>query len=146
MNTYSITQEDFNTIVELSKFKVLYFYMLSLFLIVLYLRLIFHTVCNQGLIFRTVCNQGHPNPLDGIQPAIKAALTKAYKEESKCRMVRAADLVTLPGMKGAPKKRIAAILEPADEALENGEDETLEESEEENSSETKELGNFGMRF
>ncbi|KAB1215676.1 Replication factor C subunit 1 [Morella rubra] len=103
MNIYSISQEDFDTIVELSKFK------------------------------------GHPNPLDGIQPAVKAALTKAYKEGSKSRMVRAADLVTLPGMKKAPKKRIAAILEPADDVLVDGDGGTLAENEEENSSDTEEL-------
>ncbi|KAL4611280.1 hypothetical protein ACB092_08G112500 [Castanea dentata] len=102
MNIYSISQEDFDTIVELSKF------------------------------------QGHPNPLDGIQPAVKAALTKAYKEGSKTRMVRAADLVTLPGVKKAPKKRIAAILEPSDDGLvDNGS--TLADGEEENSSDTDEL-------
>ncbi|KAI9107657.1 hypothetical protein K1719_021320 [Acacia pycnantha] len=103
MNTYSISQEDFDTIVELSKFK------------------------------------GHPNPLDGIAPAVKSALTKAYKEQSKSRMVRAADLVTIPGMKKPVKKRIAAILEPSDEGLEQGEGNALEESEEENSSDTEEL-------
>lgn len=102
MNIYSISQEDFDTIVELSKFK------------------------------------GHPNPLDGIQPAVKAALTKAYKEGSKTRMVRAADLVTLPGVKKAPKKRIAAILEPSDDGLADGGG-TLAESEEDNSSDTDEL-------
>ncbi|XP_027344979.1 replication factor C subunit 1 isoform X3 [Abrus precatorius] len=102
MNTYSINQEDFDTIVELSKFK------------------------------------GHPNPLDGIQPAIKSALTKAYKEQSKSGKVRAADLVTLPGVKKVPKKRIAAILEPA-EGVEQGEGEALYESEEENTSDTEEL-------
>ncbi|KAE9620696.1 putative replication factor C subunit 1, P-loop containing nucleoside triphosphate hydrolase [Lupinus albus] len=115
MNTYSITQEDFDTIVELSKFK------------------------------------GHPNLLDGIPPAVKSALTKAYKEQSKNRMVRAADQVTLrmvrgsdrvtlPEIKKAPKKRIAAILEPADEGIEQGEGETLDESEDENTSDTEELG------
>lgn len=102
MNIYSISQEDFDTIVELSKF------------------------------------QGHPNPLDGIQPAVKAALTKAYKEGSKTRMVRAADLITLPGVKKAPKKRIAAILEPSDDGLVDG-GSTLAEGEEENSSDTDEL-------
>ncbi|GMI73294.1 replication factor C1, replication factor C 1 [Hibiscus trionum] len=87
MNAYSISQEDFDTIVELSKF------------------------------------QGHPNPMEGIPPAVKAALTKAYNGGSKTRIVRAADLVTIPGMKKAPKKRIAAILEPSDDVLgeENGE-------------------------
>ncbi|XP_062171503.1 replication factor C subunit 1 isoform X2 [Alnus glutinosa] len=104
MNIYSISQEDFDTIVELSKF------------------------------------QGHQNPLEGIQPAVKAALTRAYKEGSKSRMVRAADLVSLPGMKKAPKKRIAAILEPSDDGLVDGSGETLAENEEENSSDTEELG------
>ena len=84
-------------------------------------------------------HQGHPNPLDGIQPAVKAALTKAYKEGSKTRMVRAADLVTLPGVKKAPKKRIAAILEPSDDGLVDG-GSTLAEGEEENSSDSDELG------
>ncbi|WVZ03567.1 hypothetical protein V8G54_024373 [Vigna mungo] len=102
MNTYSISQEDFDTIVELSKFK------------------------------------GQPNPLDGIQPAVKSALTKAYKEQSKSRVVRVADQITLPGVKKAPKKRIAAILEPAEEGGKN-EDDTLDESEEENTSDTEEL-------
>ncbi|OIW08447.1 hypothetical protein TanjilG_03123 [Lupinus angustifolius] len=86
--------------------------------------------------------------INGIPPAVKSALTKAYKEQSKCRMVRAADLVTLrmvrgadqvtlPKIKKAPKKRIAAILEPAD-GLEQGEgdesedENTLDESEDEN--------------
>ncbi|XP_054813026.1 replication factor C subunit 1 isoform X2 [Prosopis cineraria] len=104
MNMYSVSQEDFDTIVELSKFK------------------------------------GHPNPLDGIPPAVKSALTKAYKEESKSRMVRAADLVNIPGMKKPVKKRVAAILEPSDEGSKQGEGDTLEESEEENSSDTEELG------
>ncbi|OMO94457.1 hypothetical protein COLO4_16322 [Corchorus olitorius] len=102
MNTYSISQEDFDTIVELSKF------------------------------------QGHPNPLEGIPPAVKAALTKAYNEGSKRRMVRAADLVTLPGMKKAPKKRIAAMLEPSDDVFGEENDDALPENEE-NSSDTEDL-------
>uniref|UniRef100_A0A0E0MGH2 Replication factor C subunit 1 n=2 Tax=Oryza punctata TaxID=4537 RepID=A0A0E0MGH2_ORYPU len=86
MDTYSLSQEDFDTIVELSKFK------------------------------------GHPNPMDGIQPAVKSALTKAYKQGSSSRVVRAADLVNIPGMKKPLKKRVAAILEPVGESLpeENG--------------------------
>ncbi|XP_078172068.1 replication factor C subunit 1-like isoform X3 [Carex rostrata] len=76
MDTYSLSQEDFDTLVELSKLK------------------------------------GHPNPMEGIQPAVKAALTKAYKQGSTSRVVRSADMITLPGVKKAPKKRIAAILEP----------------------------------
>uniref|UniRef100_A0A0D9X868 Replication factor C subunit 1 n=1 Tax=Leersia perrieri TaxID=77586 RepID=A0A0D9X868_9ORYZ len=86
MDTYSLSQEDFDTIVELSKFK------------------------------------GHPNPMDGIQPAVKSALTKAYKQGSSSRVVRAADLINIPGMKKPLKKRVAAILEPVGEGLpeENG--------------------------
>ncbi|KAM0864037.1 hypothetical protein ACQ4PT_044193 [Festuca glaucescens] len=86
MDTYCLTQEDFDTLVELSKFK------------------------------------GHPNPMDGIQPAVKSALTKAYKQGSSCRVIRSADQINIPGMKKALKKRVAAILEPLDESLpeENG--------------------------
>ncbi|KAF3975047.1 hypothetical protein CMV_001674 [Castanea mollissima] len=104
MNMYSISWEDFDTIVELSKF------------------------------------QGHPNMLDGKQRAVKATLTKAYKEGRKTRMVRAADLVKLPGMKKAPKKRIAAILEPADDGFVDGGGSTLAEGEEDNSLDMDELG------
>ncbi|XP_051200769.1 replication factor C subunit 1 [Lolium perenne] len=86
MDTYCLTQEDFDTLVELSKFK------------------------------------GHPNPMDGIQPAVKSALTKAYKQGSSCRVIRSADQINIPGMKKTLKKRVAAILEPLDESLpeENG--------------------------
>ncbi|GKV39709.1 hypothetical protein SLEP1_g47440 [Rubroshorea leprosula] len=103
MNAYSISLEDFDTIVELSKF------------------------------------QGHPNPLEGIPPAVKAAMTKAYNEGSKSRMVRAADLITLPGMKKAPKKRIAAILEPSDDGVgeENGDELAANE---ENASDSEDVG------
>ncbi|KAL6511078.1 replication factor C subunit 1 [Orobanche gracilis] len=91
MDLYSISMDDFDTIVEMSKFK------------------------------------GHPNPLDGIQPAVKAALTRAYNKGSSSRVVRAADLITLPGINKAPKKRVAAMLEPIDDTLagenvENGEE------------------------
>ncbi|KAK8504249.1 hypothetical protein V6N13_062601 [Hibiscus sabdariffa] len=101
MNVYSISQEDFDTLVGLSKF------------------------------------QGHPNPMEGIPPAVKAALTKAYNEGSKTRMIRAADLVTIPGMKKAPKKRIAAILEPSDDVLGEENGEALLENE--NTSDTEDL-------
>jgi len=86
MDTYSLSQEDFDTIVEISKFK------------------------------------GHPSPMDGIQPAVKSALTKAYKQGSSSRVIRAADLINIPGMKKPLKKRVAAILEPVEESLpdENG--------------------------
>ncbi|WOL16902.1 replication factor C subunit 1 isoform X4 [Canna indica] len=99
MDAYSLSQEDFDTIVELSKFK------------------------------------GHPNPMDSIQPAVKSALTKAYKQGSSSRIVRAADLITLPGMKKAPKKRIAAILEPVDNNLAEENGEALAENEEGSDSE-----------
>lgn len=68
-------------------------------------------------------------------------MTKAYKEQSKTRTVRAADLINLPGIKKAPKKRIAAILEPADEGTEQGNGgDALDESEEENTSDNDESG------
>jgi replication factor C subunit 1 len=98
MNEYSLNQEDFDTIVELSKF------------------------------------QGHPDPLDGIQPAVKAALTKAYKQNEKSHRVRSSDLlpaILLPGQKKTPKsKRVASLLATVDEyPLENKEDEPAEDEE-----------------
>ncbi|KAH0742617.1 hypothetical protein KY290_030610, partial [Solanum tuberosum] len=102
MDSYSISQEDFDNIVEISKFK------------------------------------GHLNLLDGVQPAVKAALTKAYNKGSKSRVIRTADLITLPGIKKAPKKRVAAMLEPLDEGVAEENDETLAEDEE-NSSETEDI-------
>ncbi|CAA2992856.1 replication factor C subunit 1 [Olea europaea subsp. europaea] len=103
MDFYSISMEDFDTIVEISKFK------------------------------------GHPNPLDGIQPAVKAALTRAYNKGSSSRVIRTADLIKLPGIKKAPKKRVAAMLEPVTDpsAEENGEEFAV--NEEENLSDTEEL-------
>ncbi|KAI3984985.1 hypothetical protein MKX01_004753 [Papaver californicum] len=68
----------------------------------------------------------HPNPVEGIQPAVKAALPKSYKQGSSSRF------------KKAPKKRIAAMLEPVDSGgltEENGD--MLGESEEENASDTE---------
>lgn len=62
--------------------------------------------------------------MDGVLPAVKAALTKAYNKGSSSRISKTADLITLPGMKKAPKKRVAAMLEPVDESLpESGENE-----------------------
>ncbi|XP_074309592.1 replication factor C subunit 1 isoform X2 [Silene latifolia] len=78
MDNYSLSMDDYETLMELSKF------------------------------------QGHASPTDGILPAVKAALTKAYKEGSRSRVVRTSDLITLPGFKKAPKKRSAA-LESVDE-------------------------------
>ena len=49
-------------------------------------------------------------------------------------------------MKKAPKKRIAAILEPNDEEEEQGEGDTLEENEEEKSSDTEDLGKSSVQF
>ncbi|KAF2299828.1 hypothetical protein GH714_003797 [Hevea brasiliensis] len=83
--------------------------------------------------------QGHTNPMDGIPSAVKAALTRAYKEGNKLRMVRAADLVSLPGVKKAPKKRIAAILEPSEDGLAEENGDALAENEEEDSSDTEDL-------
>ncbi|GMH01818.1 hypothetical protein Nepgr_003657 [Nepenthes gracilis] len=103
MDVYSINQEDFDTIVDLSKFK------------------------------------GRSNPLDGIQPAVKAALTKAYKDGSSSRIIRTADLIPLPGMRKAPKKRIAAILEPTSNELAEEAGDVESEGGEEDPSETEDL-------
>lgn len=83
--------------------------------------------------------------MEGIQPAVKAALTREYKEASKTRVVRAPDLINLPGIKKAPKKRIAAILEPVDAAdsglpEENGNG--LVEGDEENSADAEDAGEY----
>ncbi|KAL1204243.1 Replication factor C subunit 1 [Cardamine amara subsp. amara] len=102
MNSYSISQEDFDTIMELAKFK------------------------------------GHENPLEGVPPAVKAALTKKYNETNKTRMVRTADMVQLPGVKKAPKKRIAAMLEPTGDSLRDEDGEPLAGNEEENASDAEE--------
>ncbi|KAL8501028.1 hypothetical protein ACS0TY_020559 [Phlomoides rotata] len=94
MENYNISMEDFDTIMEISKFK------------------------------------GHANPLDGIQPAVKSALTRAYNKGSSSRMIRSADLITLPGIKKAPKKRVAAMLEPVEETLAENEEESVSDAEE----------------
>ncbi|XP_052185630.1 replication factor C subunit 1 [Diospyros lotus] len=104
MDSYCISQGDFDTIVEISKF------------------------------------QGHPNPLDGIPATVKAAFTKAYNKGSSSRVVRSADLINLPGIKKAPKKRIAAMLEPVDDGLAEENGDASAEHEEENSSDTEEIG------
>ncbi|KAJ3679192.1 hypothetical protein LUZ60_017203 [Juncus effusus] len=111
MDMYSLSQEDFDTLVEVSKLK------------------------------------GRPNPMEGIQAAVKSALTRAYKQGSSSRVVRAADMINLPGVKKAPKKRIAAILEPPVEtetAEENGtalaQGEEGEDEDEENSSDAEDNG------
>lgn len=101
MDFYSISQEDFDTIVEMSKYK------------------------------------GHPNPLDGVQSAVKSALTRAYNKGTSSRVIRTADLIALPGIKKAPKKRVAAILEPVDELADENTDMLAEN--EENSSDTEDL-------
>lgn len=85
-------------------------------------------------------NQGRKNPLDGVAPAVKAALTKAYKEARKTQMVRTADLITLPGIKKAPKKRIAAMLEPAEDTVEGNGGDALAESDDENSLDNDDTG------
>ncbi|GJU60799.1 serine hydroxymethyltransferase 1, mitochondrial [Tanacetum coccineum] len=42
-------------------------------------------------------------------PTVKAALTKAYNKGSKSRVIHSADMITLPGIKKAPMKRVAAM-------------------------------------
>ncbi|CAM8899507.1 unnamed protein product [Rhodiola kirilowii] len=99
LSCYSISMEDYDTIVELSKY------------------------------------QKHPNPLEGIQAPVKAALTKAYKQNKS--LIRVADMITIPGMKKAPKKRVAAILEPAEDELADEKVSTLVDSDNESSSDTE---------
>lgn len=123
MDSYSISQEDFDAIVEISKFQVF---------ISAYCPLTLNSI-QKLLSYSFVMLQGHPNPLEGILPAVKAALTKAYNKGSKSRVIRTADLITLPGLKKAPKKRVAAMLEPADDSLE-GKTDDMAENEEGNSS------------
>ncbi|XP_057480701.1 replication factor C subunit 1-like [Actinidia eriantha] len=103
MDFYSISQEDFDTVVEISKFK------------------------------------GYPNPFDGVLPAVKTALTRAYNKGSSSRVIRTADLINLPGIKKAPKKRVAAMLEPVDDGLAEDDGEALGENDE-NSSDTEDTG------
>ncbi|CAI0447579.1 unnamed protein product [Linum tenue] len=79
--------------------------------------------------------KGNPNPLDGVPSAVKAALTRAYKNKSG--LVRAADMVPFLGIKKAPKKRIAAMLEPSDEGLGEENLDAVDASDEENSSDTE---------
>ncbi|KAL9226124.1 hypothetical protein vseg_001973 [Gypsophila vaccaria] len=107
MDDYSLSMEDYETVIELSKF------------------------------------QEHPSPTDGILPAVKAALTKAYKDGSKSRVIRTADLITLPGFKKAPKKKGGPTLEPVDEMTEaNGDVDAVEEEENgEDAEESEEAGN-----
>lgn len=105
MDAYSLSMDDFDGIVEISKF------------------------------------QGHPDPLDGIAPTVKSALTKAYNRGSLSRVVRTADLITLPGIKKAPKKRVAAMLEPVgEEGLQDGNAEASPENEETSDAENTEDG------
>lgn len=73
--------------------------------------------------------------MDGVLPAVKAALTKAYNKGSSSRIIKTADLITLPGIKKAPKKRVAAMLEPLDETLPES-----AENEEENLSDAEDQG------
>ncbi|EPS67744.1 hypothetical protein M569_07025, partial [Genlisea aurea] len=84
--------------------------------------------------------KGHPDPLSGIAPAVKAALTRTYNKGSSSRAIRAADLVTLPpGMKKAPSKRVAAmLLDTVDENPEKPSD--VERDEETESSDSEEKG------
>ncbi|XP_059075843.1 replication factor C subunit 1 [Cryptomeria japonica] len=79
--------------------------------------------------------QGHPNPYDGVPPAVKSALAKAYKQHEQCHRVRAADLlpsVLYPGQKKTPKsKRVASLLTEVEDdfVLQNNSDNVEEEEE-----------------
>lgn len=78
--------------------------------------------------------------MEGVPPAVKTALTRKYKETNKTRMVRAADMVQLPGVKKAPKKRIAAMLEPTVESLRGEDGEQVAENEEDKESDAEDSG------
>lgn len=93
---------------------------------------------NLLLCIANFTNQGRENPLEGVPPPVKAALTKKYNEMNKTRMVRVADMVQLPGVKKAPKKRIAAMLEPTVDSLRDEDGEPLADNEEENGSDAEE--------
>ncbi|KAJ7519359.1 hypothetical protein O6H91_20G035600 [Diphasiastrum complanatum] len=111
MDEYSLTQDDFDTILDITKF------------------------------------QGHANLLDGVQPATKTALTKAYKQREQDRRVRSADLLPsiLPGQKKSAKKIVhVGLLES--EAIDDDElikDDAAELSGEEENGETDELEETG---
>ncbi|KAG6545470.1 hypothetical protein Mapa_013072 [Marchantia paleacea] len=94
MNEYSLTQEDYETILEVSEFK------------------------------------GHPDPLEGVQTAVKTAFTKCYKSRMLDRVVRSADLLppmSLPGQKKATKKPKRLVLDEVE--IGNGDDEVIKEEE-----------------
>ncbi|GAB4829010.1 replication factor C subunit 1 [Ancistrocladus abbreviatus] len=103
MGLYSITLEDFDTVVELSKYK------------------------------------GHGSAPYGLQPAVKAAITSAHRESTRSRVVCTADLISVPGMKKAPKKQVAAVSELGSDELAEEVDDVEAESEEENSSDVEDL-------
>lgn len=75
--------------------------------------------------------------MDGIPPAVKSALTRAYNKGSSSRVVKTADLIKLPGIRKAPKKRIQAML---DESLAEENANELGENEDENPSDVDDEG------
>lgn len=86
--------------------------------------------------------QGQPDLMVGVQPAVKAALTKAYKQRENERRVRSSDLLpvfTLSGQKKLPKKRTRLQISPpeleVDELAED--DEELEDSEDDEMNDDK---------
>ncbi|KAI5058482.1 hypothetical protein GOP47_0026652 [Adiantum capillus-veneris] len=67
-------------------------------------------------VFDLIKFQGQPDPMAGVQPAVKAALTKAYKQRESDRRVRSSDLLpvfTVAGQKKLPKKRTRLQISPA---------------------------------
>lgn len=94
MEEYSLTQEDFDSILDLSKFE------------------------------------GQHSLMEGVQPAVKSALTKAYKQWEKDHRVKSADLLpvfTPSGPKKITKKRTALELMPVETSYGEGEEDLLEE-------------------
>lgn len=81
--------------------------------------------------------QGQPDFMGGVQPAVKAALTKSYKQRESDRRVRSSDLLPMfspSGQTKPPKKRARLqILPPeldVDEGIEDDEELTDPENEE----------------
>lgn len=80
---------------------------------IVYPQLLLWMWCYFSLKFHML--QGQPDLMVGVQPAVKAALTKAYKQRENERRVRSSDLLpvfTLSGQKKLPKKRTRLQISP----------------------------------
>ncbi|KAH7306219.1 hypothetical protein KP509_22G002100 [Ceratopteris richardii] len=82
--------------------------------------------------------QGQPDPMMGVQPAVKAALTKAYKQREGDRRVRSSDLLPVFNhgvLKKTPKKRGRLQISPIELGEEELQEDELDGSEDEESNE-----------